>query len=120
MVNIIKPKERALFLLGILFTGFALLQLGLVRNNLSLTTFIPLIVFAGCSGVSVYVLHLRRQPGDPVLLALIYFLSGLGLALIARLAPNFLTRQLIWLVVATDITLGRGYPAQRFKLAPKL
>ena len=36
---------RLLFWLSFLFTGLALLQLALVNNNLSLTTFVPLGVW---------------------------------------------------------------------------
>ena len=89
-----------------LFTGLALLQLGLVNNHLSLTTFAPLPVLMLCSGVAFYLLHIRRQPvGDPVLLPITYFLSGMGLVLISRLAPAFIVRQLFWLVIATALLL---------------
>ena len=45
--------------------------------------------------------RLRRQAGDPLLAPLVYLLTGLGLALISRLAPAFITRQLFWLVIAS-------------------
>jgi cell division protein FtsW (lipid II flippase) len=96
---------RLLFWLSFLFTGLALLQLALVNNDLSLTTFVPLAVLALCSGVSAYLLQRQGKLGDPLLLPLIFFLSGLGLALITRLAPAFIKPQLAWLVAATIMLL---------------
>jgi cell division protein FtsW (lipid II flippase) len=93
-----------LFGLAFLFTGLALVQLDLVNRNLGLSTFIPLFVLMLCSGLVIYFLQpgpARQRMGDPVLLPLIFFLSGLGLVLIRRLAPAFLPRQLFWLVIAT-------------------
>ncbi|NJN94342.1 MAG: hypothetical protein HC875_09750 [Anaerolineales bacterium] len=89
-----------------LFTGLALTQLALVNNDLGLTTFLPLVVLIVCSTLSAYLVQRRRQPGDPILLPLIFFLSGLGLVLIARLAPAFVLPQLAWLVMATVALLG--------------
>ncbi|MDH3675662.1 MAG: FtsW/RodA/SpoVE family cell cycle protein, partial [Anaerolineae bacterium] len=97
-----------LFWLTFLFTGLALLQLGLVNNNLGLQTFLPLVVLVLCSGTTIYLLQIRFgtvQANDPILLPLVFFLCGLGLALIARLAPAFVSRQLFWLVMATALLL---------------
>src|SRR5688572_26263099 len=83
---------RSLFWLVFLFTGLAFLQLGLVNNDLKPLTFLPLIVLAGCSGVVIFLFQHWpewRQAGDPILLPLTFFLSGLGLVLVARLAPAF-------------------------------
>lgn len=99
-----RPEAWRLTGLAWLFTGLALLQLGLVNGSLSPTTFVPLLVLMLCSGGALY--FLRRSLGDPLLLPLVYFLSGLGLALIMRLAPNFVTRQLFWLVIATGLLLA--------------
>lgn len=94
-----------LFILGFLFTGLALLQLGLVNNDLRPATLLPLLVLLSCGSLAAYFLHGQRQPGDPILLPLIYFLTGLGLALISRLAPAFVMRQLTWLIIATALLL---------------
>ncbi|MEW5958761.1 MAG: FtsW/RodA/SpoVE family cell cycle protein [Chloroflexota bacterium] len=91
-----------LFLLAFLFTGLALLQLGLVEQDLRPRTFLPLLVLLLCGGLAACFLQARRpRPGEPLLLPLIYLLAGLGLALLARLAPAFIDRQLVWLVVST-------------------
>ncbi len=92
--------------LGWLFTGLGLTQLALVNNDLRLITFLPLAVLISCSAVSAYLMQRGDQPGDPILLPLIFFLSGLGLVLIARLAPAFVLPQLAWLVTATIALLG--------------
>jgi cell division protein FtsW (lipid II flippase) len=95
-----------LFGLAFLFTGLALTQLGLVNRQLSWLSFIPFVTLIACGGTVLYFLQLRPdRPGDPILLPLIYFLTGLGLALVARLAPAFLSRQLFWVVIATALLL---------------
>ncbi len=97
--------EYSLFLLAFLFTGLALIQLHLVNGSLSPTTLTPLLVLVGCGSGAAYCLHVRRRAGDSILLPLVYFLTGLGLAMIARLAPAFVTRQIFWLVMATAALL---------------
>ena len=83
----------------------ALFQLGLARNNLRPATFFPLLVLILCVGTATFLLRARRKFGDPLLLPVVFFLSGLGLALISRLAPAFVNRQLVWLVIATGLLL---------------
>jgi len=103
--SITAKRSRWLFWLTLLFVALALLQLGLVNNTLGSTTFLPLLVLGGCLGCTAYFLHVRQPPADPILLPLVYFLSGLGLILIARLAPAFVSRQLLWLTLATALLL---------------
>ena len=97
-----------LWVLTFLFTGLSLTQLALVDRTLSLTTFIPLLVLMTCGGGVIYLLnlHFNAMPDDPVLLPLTFFLCGLGLVLIRRLAPAFINRQLFWLVIATGLLLA--------------
>ncbi len=45
-------------------------------------------------------LRLFKPRRDPYLLPIVAFLSGWGLLLIDRLAPNFLGRQVVWVVLA--------------------
>ncbi|MDM8529415.1 FtsW/RodA/SpoVE family cell cycle protein [Anaerolineales bacterium HSG24] len=94
-----------LLLLACLFTGVAFLQLSLVNDNLSITAFIPLIILSGCGGMVSLILTRRGRSGNPILWPTIMLLSGLGLAFTARLAPNFLMRQMIWLVLASILFL---------------
>lgn len=61
-----------------------------------------LVVFAAAHLALRYL-----APGrDPYLLPLLAFLTGWGLLLIDRLAPNFLSRQVIWLVMAASAALA--------------
>jgi cell division protein FtsW (lipid II flippase) len=94
-----------LLLLAFVFTGLALVQLALVNNDLSLTTFWPLVILILCGSLATFLLQRSGKLGDSLLLPLIFFLSGLGLALITRLAPAFIRPQLAWLVVATAALL---------------
>lgn len=56
--------------------------------------------------IFAYLVLLRTRPiHDPYLLPLVALMSGWGLILIDRLAPNFLNRQLIWLVLGISILL---------------
>lgn len=98
-----------LYGLAFLFVGLALLQLALAAgDSIQPATFLPLAVLLGCVGGSLALLRRRfgPSPGDPLLLAVTFFLSGFGLVLIARLAPVFVTRQLFWLALATMLLLA--------------
>lgn len=49
----------------------------------------------------------RFQPRrDPYLLPIVAFLTGWGLILLDRLAPNFLDRQMVWLLLSTAVMLS--------------
>ena len=51
--------------------------------------------------VAHILLFLRRPEHDPLLLPLFALLTGWGLVLVDRLAPNFLGRQVLWVVIGT-------------------
>ncbi len=97
---------RLLLWLSFLFTSLALVQLGLVNNELDLILFGPPLVLMLCGGISVYLLQRQNSLDDPILLPLIFLLSGFGLVMIARLAPPFVTPQLLWLIAATAALLA--------------
>lgn len=64
------------------------------------------ILWAGIM-VGAHLLLNRYQPyRDPYLLPIIALLTGWGLILIDRLAPNFLDRQLVWLFLSTAVMLS--------------
>ena len=55
---------------------------------------------------AAHLLLQRFQPiHDPFLLPLFAFLTGWGVILLDRLAPNFLNRQVVWLILATAVFL---------------
>ncbi len=91
--------------LTLLFIGLALLQLGLVDQNLNGATFLPLGVLGLCIAVTHTLLRRRGLASDPLLLPLLFFLSGWGLVLTTRLAPAFINRQIAWLCCATILLL---------------
>ena len=98
--------ERVLLSLAALFvaTGFILLAL-LARLSfvLSLVSF---VVWAA-SLIATHVLLNRFLPGrDPLLLPVMALLCGWGLIEIARLAPPFLERQIVWLPISLAALLA--------------
>lgn len=96
--------------LAYLFTGLALFQLGLVNNQVTPAIFLPLLVLIVCGSATAYFLGKRWAmaggQADPILLPLVFFLSGFGLVLTTRLAPPaFVIRQQFWLIIATTLLL---------------
>jgi len=98
------PKIRSIerLLLGIaaafLFVNF--LALILVRADVQVTQWRHLVIWLICAGLGSVLLD-RYLPGrDPLLFPITMFLSGWGLVMISRLAPNFADRQMVWLVIS--------------------
>ncbi|NWG15944.1 MAG: FtsW/RodA/SpoVE family cell cycle protein [Chloroflexi bacterium] len=82
------------------------LALDLLRPGLNrLSHWLPLVLWGTCAVVGKRLLD-RKLPGhDPVIFPLAMFLSGWGLVLIERLAPNFADRQILWLVLSVGAML---------------
>lgn len=97
----VNGREIVLLLLAGAFVlvnsvGLSLATEGKIAAGYLLPTGIWALVLFG-----VFLALARFAPThDPFLLPLVAFLSGWGLILIGRLAPNFLWRQTIWLVLA--------------------
>jgi cell division protein FtsW (lipid II flippase) len=94
-------REGLLLLLagGFVFVGGLSLHLAYAPFTLHHLTFV-LLAFA-LSFVTAH-LVLRRLPGrDPLLLPAAALLSGWGMLMVGRVAPNFLSRQATWLMIAT-------------------
>jgi peptidoglycan glycosyltransferase len=66
----------------------------------------PLAVWFACTLVAHFLLNRLLPQRDPTILPIVMVLSGWGLVLIARLAPPFVVRQTIWLIVSTLALLG--------------
>jgi cell division protein FtsW (lipid II flippase) len=97
-------RERTLLVLsaGFIFTNAAMLSLvreGIISWKHLAGPCVWLIAMAAAH----LVLGMRRPNRDPFLLPLVGFLTGWGLVLIDRLAPNFLWRQVIWLSLGTVV-----------------
>lgn len=67
---------------------------------------IHFFVWAGCAIAGTRILDRNLPNRDPLLFPLAMFLSGWGLVLVDRLAPNFADRQTLWLVLSTAAMLG--------------
>ena len=63
------------------------------------------VVWLLAVGPAHFFLRRTKPARDPFLLPLLSLLTGWGLVLLDRLAPNFLGRQVIWLLVGTAILL---------------
>jgi len=93
--------------LATLFTGTGFVLLGLVeRGYVAGVELWPAAVLGGASLVAWVVLRRRLPAGDPLFLPIAALLCGLGLVLIARLAPHFLARQVLWVVMGLGAMLS--------------
>ncbi len=99
-------RERALLFISGLFLVTGFLALGIVRGRPFDPTDWLHFGFWAISALLGSVLLRRYLPGhDPLLFPIVMFLSGWGLVLIDRLAPNFADRQTIWLAVSVGAML---------------
>ena len=101
----LSSTRLALLLLSIaaLFVVTGACTLGLTTT---LSPFNLLVLVGGwCAawGIGFYVLQKRMPQGDLLLLPPIALLTGWGLLLLARLASNFLMRQVLWLLVGVAV-----------------
>jgi len=117
------------FLVGIpvcfMLLGAATLYLAAPVPSLTVKHLIALVLgWMGAWGAT-YVLLRRKLPGaDPFIIPLVSMLTGWGLLLLARMAPSFLLRQILWLgvsccvlcVVALIPTLPRLLRRYRYTL----
>lgn len=101
----VRQLERLLLGLSAVFLFVNSLALNIVREDSQVIRWIPLIIWLLCVVFGNIALD-RYLPGrDPLLFPISMFLSGWGLVLIDRLAPNFSDRQTVWLVVSLGAML---------------
>ncbi len=103
--------ERGLLVLAGLFTWMGLFQLALVRSVTQgylpwPQAILPALVWTVGFGAAHVVVQRRWRAHDPLLLPVAALLSGWGLIEIARLAPAFMWRQIVWLPVALAAMLA--------------
>ena len=99
--------EPILLALAMGFTAVGFILLGLAtQGKVNLTTTWPALAWA--AGLAGAGLALRRwRPGhDPLLLPAAGLLTGMGLVMVARLAPRFLARQTIWSLLGLGTMLA--------------
>lgn len=99
--------EAHLLIVLIVFIGLNALALSLaVDGRLVVGHFLAPALWFGLMALSYLILN-RFCPGrDPLLFPVFSLLTGWGLLLVDRLAPNFLGRQALWLVMATGVLLA--------------
>lgn len=106
--------ERILLVLAGLFTAMGLFQLAWVRSTAEgqsilwhwAEVVIPLLVWSISFGAAHSVLQRRLRERDPLLLPIAALLSGWGLIEVARLAPAFMWRQILWLPISIAALLA--------------
>lgn len=91
--------ERQLLSLAGGFMLVNLIALMLVRASVDHGDVLMFAVWLGCSIVGTLALERFLPQRDPILFPLVMLLSGWGLVLIDRLAPNFADRQVLWLLI---------------------
>ncbi len=94
-----------LLLIGGGFIFVNLLALTLERGAFTLHDWLPLIVWIACALIGGRLIERRLPRRDRLLFPLALLMSGWGLVLIDRLAPNFADRQTLWLVISVAALL---------------
>lgn len=97
--------EVLLLVLGGGFVFINLLALTLERRQSDLHAWIPLIAWIACAVIGSRLLDRRLPLRDRLLYPLALLMSGWGLVVIDRLAPNFTDRQTLWLLVSVAALL---------------
>jgi cell division protein FtsW (lipid II flippase) len=92
--------ERTLLLLAGIFISVNFLALSLLRPETIALNGISLAVWILCAVIGHQALNRALPKRDPLLFPLAMLLSGWGLVMIDRLAPNFADRQTLWLVIS--------------------
>jgi cell division protein FtsW (lipid II flippase)/cell division protein FtsI/penicillin-binding protein 2 len=105
-------RERYLLILAASFLLIGTLALALsqspggIRNTeYGIRLLFAICSFAGSFTVAHIFLNRYLPRRDPLLLPVAALLTGWSLLLIGRLAPNFLLRQTIWLLISTAVLL---------------
>lgn len=93
-------RERLLLLISAAFMVVNWIALVMVRGTFTPEDALPLAVWMLCALIGHVILRRTLPQHDPILFPLVMFLSGWGLLMIDRLAPNFGERQTAWLAVS--------------------
>jgi len=89
--------EPILLALAAAFTAIGFVSLELVtQRRVDLAAVWPALVWMAALGGAWVVLRRWRPGHDPLLLPVAGLLTGMGLIMVARLALNFLARQVLW------------------------
>lgn len=100
-------------LLGLSFAFLALnaAALSLAQPDRDRSVWLIVAVWLTCAIVGSVLLRRTLAHCDPFIFPVTMFLSGWGLIIIERVAPNFATRQTIWLALAVILMVATaGFP----------
>jgi cell division protein FtsW (lipid II flippase) len=101
----IDRTERTLLTIATIFVVVNYLSLAILNGPTSLDFWLqPLLWMLSAWGGHLLLDH-RLSQRDPFLFAIPMFLAGCGLILIDRLAPDFASRQSVWLLISTGLML---------------
>jgi cell division protein FtsW (lipid II flippase) len=98
-------NERLLLVISGLFLFITFLSLFLEQETFSSADWLHFAVWLMCAIIGHALLSRFLPRRDPLLFPIGMLLSGWGLAMIDRLAPNFADRQTIWLIVSVTAML---------------
>ena len=100
-------SEPILLFVVALFVLSNALALGLARDGrIDGGTLWGPLAWLVAQGTAVWLLRRYAPDHDPFLLPLVGLLTGWGIVLQDRLAPNFLVRQVVWVVLGTAVLVG--------------
>lgn len=100
-------SEPILLFVAALFVLSNALALGLARDGrIDGGTLWGPLAWLVAQGTAVWLLRRYAPDHDPFLLPLVGLLTGWGIVLQDRLAPNFLVRQVVWVVLGTAVLVG--------------
>ena len=100
-------SEPILLLVAALFVFSNALALGLARDGrIDGRTLWGPFCWLVAQGTGVWLLRRYAPDHDPFLLPLVGLLTGWGIVLQDRLAPNFLLRQVVWVVLGTAVLVS--------------
>ncbi|MCC6607398.1 MAG: FtsW/RodA/SpoVE family cell cycle protein [Anaerolineae bacterium] len=100
-------SEPILLFVAALFVLSNALALGLARDGrIDGGTLWGPLCWLAAQGTAVWLLRRYAPDHDPFLLPLVGLLTGWGIVLQDRLAPNFLLRQVVWVVLGTAVLVG--------------
>jgi cell division protein FtsW (lipid II flippase) len=100
----IARTERTLLTIAGLFLLMNFFALAVLQQS-AWQPALHFFVWVGCAGVGTWVLDRYLPNRDALLFPIAMFMSGWGMVLVDRLAPNFADRQTLWLVLSTAVML---------------
>lgn len=116
--------EPALLALAAAFTAVGFVSLGLVsQGRVEVAELWPAFIWGAALAGAWAVLRRWQPDHDPLLLPVAGLLTGMGLVMVARLAPSFLARQALWSLLGLGamlaVALGLRAPSgQALRLSP--